>query len=42
MFVTGQETSAVMLSWAMALCALHTEVQEEAATEIAEVTNGRE
>jgi cytochrome P450 len=42
MFVAGQETSAVALSWAMALCALHTEVQEEAAIEIAEVTNGRE
>jgi cytochrome P450 len=42
MFVTGQETSAVALSWAIALCAQHTEVQEEAAAEIAQVTKGRE
>ena len=42
MFVTGQETSAIALSWAIALCAQHTEVQEEAAAEIAQVTKGRE
>jgi cytochrome P450 len=42
MFVTGQETSAVALSWAIALLAQHSEFQEEAAAEIAQVTNGRD
>jgi cytochrome P450 len=42
LFVTGQETSAVALSWAVALLAQHPDFQEEAATEIAHVTNGRE
>ncbi|WP_213806254.1 cytochrome P450 [Granulicella sp. dw_53] len=42
MFVAGQETSAVALSWAVALLAQHPEFQEEAAAEIAAVTNGRE
>lgn len=42
MFVTGQETSVVGLSWAIALLAQHSVFQEEAAAEIAQVTNGRE
>jgi len=42
LFVTGQETSAVALSWAVALLAQHPEFQQEAAAEIAHVTNGRE
>jgi cytochrome P450 len=42
LFLTGQETSAVTLSWAVALLAQHPEFQEEAAAEIAYVTNGRE
>jgi len=41
MFVTGQETSAIALTWATALLAQHAEFQEEAAAEIAHVTNGR-
>jgi cytochrome P450 len=42
MFVAGQETSAVALSWAIALLAQQPEFQAEAAAEIAYVTNGRE
>ena len=42
MFVAGQETSAVSLSWAIALLAQHSGLQEEAAAEIAHVTSGRE
>lgn len=42
MFLTGQEPSAVAFSWAIALLARQPESQEEAAAEIAEVTNGRE
>ncbi len=42
MFLAGQETSAVALSWAIALLAEHPKIQEEAAAEVASVTNGRE
>ena len=42
LFVTGQETTAVALSWAVALLAQHSECQEEAAAETAHLTNGRE
>lgn len=42
MFVTGQETAAVALSWAIALLTQYPECQEQAAAEIAQVTNGRE
>jgi cytochrome P450 len=42
MFVTGQETAAVALSWAITLLAQHSKFQEEAAAELAHVTNGRE
>jgi cytochrome P450 len=42
MFVAGQETTAVALSWAVALLAQHPELQEQAAAEIAAVTNGRD
>lgn len=42
MFLAGQETSAVALSWAIALLAQHSEFQEEAALEIARATNGCE
>jgi cytochrome P450 len=42
MFVAGQETSSVALSWAIAALAQHPELQREAATEVAAVTNGRD
>ena len=42
LFVTGQETAAVALSWAVALLAQHHDFQEQAAAEIAHVTNGHE
>jgi cytochrome P450 len=42
MFLAGQETSAVALSWAIALLAQHRDLQEEAAEEIASVTNNAE
>jgi cytochrome P450 len=42
MLVAGQETSAVALSWAIALLAQRPEFQDEAAAEIAQVTAGRE
>ena len=42
MLVTGQETAAVALSWTIALLAQYPEFQEQAAAEIAQVTNGRE
>jgi cytochrome P450 len=38
MFVAGQETSAVALSWVIALLAQYSEFQEEAAAEIEYVT----
>jgi cytochrome P450 len=42
MFLAGQETSAVALSWAIALLAQNPGFQEEVASEVAEVTNGRQ
>jgi cytochrome P450 len=42
MFVAGQETSAVALSWAIALLAQNPEFQDQVASEIAQVTNGRQ
>lgn len=42
MFVAGQETSAVALSWAIALLAQRPELQDEAATETLQVMSGPE
>jgi cytochrome P450 len=40
MFLAGHETSAVLLSWAVVLLAIHPEIQEAAATEVDAVFNG--
>ena len=39
MFVSGQETAAVALSWAIALLAQYPDFQEQVAAEIAQMTN---
>ena len=41
MFLAGQETSALALSWAIYLLAIHPNVQEEAAIEVAQITGNR-
>ena len=40
MFLAGHETSAVLLSWAVALLATHPEIQEAAAAEVHAVLHG--
>jgi cytochrome P450 len=40
MFLAGHETSAVLLSWAVVLLAIHPEIQEAAATEVDAVLDG--
>ena len=41
MFLAGQETSALALSWAAYLLAVHPNVQEEAVREVAQITGNR-
>lgn len=42
MFLAGQETSALSLSWSVYLLASHPDIQEEAAHEVAQVIGDRE